>query len=75
LSPGLWLLVVGLIGSELLLFLQGTLLWAAMGFMPYYYEGLLYISALIPLGISLIIFSQIQQDGHLKSRFPQTVGI
>lgn len=75
LSPGLWLLITGLIGSELLLFLQGTMLWAAMGFMPYYYEGLLLISALMPLGLLMIIFSQIRQDGHPKSQFPHPAGI
>lgn len=75
LSPGLWLLIAGLVGSELLLFLQGTMLWAAMGFMPYYYEALLYISALMPLGIIMIIFSQIQHDGPNLHQYPRTAGI
>ena len=52
LGLGFW--VVGFLGSETLLLLQGTMLWAAMGFMPYYYEALFGVSVLIPVGVGLI---------------------
>ena len=55
---GLLLLLAGFFGSELLLFLQGTLFWAALGFVPFYYEGLFCISALIPVGILMILLGR-----------------
>ena len=57
LGLGCW--VVGFLGSEALLFLQGTLLWAAMGFLPYYYEMLFGISVLIPVGVGLFLMGQL----------------
>ncbi|MCB9295960.1 MAG: hypothetical protein H6559_22970 [Lewinellaceae bacterium] len=48
---GMGLLLAGFFGSELLLFLQGTMFWGAKGFLPYYYEGLFGISLLMPAGI------------------------
>ncbi len=51
---GLALFATGLLGSEALLFLQGTLLWGAKGFLPYYYESIFGISVLIPLGAALV---------------------
>jgi hypothetical protein len=50
---GLALFVAGLLGSEALLFLQGTLLWGAKGFLPYYYEALFGVSMLVPMGAAL----------------------
>ena len=35
---GLWFWVLGFLGSEFILFLQGTLFWGAMGFLPYYWS-------------------------------------
>ena len=52
---GLVILIVGIAGSEFLLFLQGTLLWWSMGFLPWYHEGLLLISIGLPLGLVLLI--------------------
>ncbi len=57
--PGIGLLLAGFFGSELLLFLQGTMFWGAMGFLPYYYEGLFGISLLMPLGVGVLAFSSI----------------
>ena len=57
---GLWLIFSGFVGSELLLFLQGTMLWATLGFLPIYYELLFGISALIPLGIAIFLIGQRQ---------------
>jgi len=56
---GLWLILVGFTASEALLFLQGTLFWAAMGFLPAYYVSLFCVSALIPLGVLCFLLSQI----------------
>ena len=52
---GLYLLAAGFVLSEGILFLQGTLFWAAMGFLPFYYEALFGVSALMPLGILLLL--------------------
>ncbi len=54
---GLSLLISGIILSELILFLQGTLLWAALGFIPFYYIIICSVSALMPIGIGLIWLS------------------
>ena len=54
-SWGLIALGSGIIGSETLLFLQGTLFWAGWGFMPGYYLLLFGASALIPIGVGLLL--------------------
>ncbi|PSR13811.1 MAG: hypothetical protein DA408_17015 [Bacteroidetes bacterium] len=57
--------VTGLLGSELLLFFQGTLLWGSYGFLPLYYEGLFGVSVLIPLGALLVAWGgQIRWGGE-----------
>ena len=58
---GLFLLMIGFTGSELLLFLQGTLFWMAMGFMPWYHEALFVISIALPLGIGLFLMGVSRQ--------------
>lgn len=63
---GLWLIFSGFVGSELLLFLQGTMLWATLGFLPNYYELLFGISALIPLGIAIFLIGQRQLKSKSK---------
>jgi hypothetical protein len=52
---GAGLFLIGLISSEVLLFLQGALLWGAKGFLPGYYELLFGLSALMPAGLLLIL--------------------
>lgn len=52
---GLAVFVAGFLLSELLLFLQGTMLWAQIGFMPRYYEMLFGASVLIPVGVVLLV--------------------
>lgn len=52
---GLVLLIFGFLGSEFLLFLQGTMFWMAMGFMPFYHEALFAISIALPVGIALFL--------------------
>ena len=54
-SWGLIALGSGIIGSETLLFLQGTLFWAGWGFMPGYYLLLFGASALMPIGVGLLL--------------------
>ena len=55
---GIVLFLIGLISTEILLFLQGTMFWAAAGFMPYYYELLFGCSLFLPVGILLILISK-----------------
>jgi hypothetical protein len=52
---GTGIFLTGFLLSELLLFVQGTLLWAAMGFMPAYYELLFGVSCLMPVGILVLL--------------------
>jgi len=52
---GVGTIALGFILSEALLFLQGTLLWGGIGFIPFYYEALFGVSVLLPIGI--LIFS------------------
>ena len=57
---GIRVFIVGFILSEAILFLQGTMFWAAMGFMPYYYVLLFGVSAMLPLGLFLILTGQLK---------------
>ena len=61
-KAGLYLLLAGIVGSELLLFVQGSMLWAAMGFMPAYDLSLMLISGLMPLGLLLILGNGIKNQ-------------
>lgn len=54
---GAGLIVAGFTGSELLLLLQGSLQWMQAGFLPFYYESLFGVSALIPVGLLLMVFA------------------
>ena len=54
-SWGTWIFIIGIISSELLLFLQGFMLWQGFGFMPFYYFAIGLTSGLIFIGV-LIIF-------------------
>ena len=51
---GIAILFSGIILSELLLFLQGILIWAGMGFFSYYYALLFGASVLMPVGILIL---------------------
>ncbi|WP_196268071.1 hypothetical protein [Pontibacter sp. 172403-2] len=52
------LFLIGLIGSEALLFLQGVLYWAGAGMLPHYFGLLFSISIALPLGILLFFAAQ-----------------
>ncbi len=58
---GLWLLLIGIIASELLLFGQGTLLWAGLGMVPGHYWHMFISSALMPVGVGLLLWSGLMQ--------------
>ena len=51
------LLVAGIILSELLLFAQGTFFWAGWGMIPGHYWHLFLASALMPVGVGLMLWS------------------
>lgn len=59
---GTRIFIVGFILSEVVLFLQGTMFWGAMGFMPYYYELLFGVSAMLPLGLFFMIVAQLPSN-------------
>ena len=54
---GWGLVSLGFIGTELLLFGQGTLVWLQLGFLSWYHLGLFIFSFLIPLGLVLTLVS------------------
>lgn len=60
-QKGIALFIIGFLCSELLLFLQGILLWVQWGFLPYYYLGLVLFSALMPIGILIYFLSVYKQ--------------
>lgn len=57
---GLILLQVGFLLSELLLFVQGTMFWAGLGFLPSYYRLVFLASCLIPIGLGLYLWAQLK---------------
>jgi hypothetical protein len=61
---GAWIFIAGFILTEALLFIQGNMLWAGMGFMPFYYEIIFTISIFLPFGLLLILAENIKGDKH-----------
>jgi len=61
-KAGFLFLLIGFLLTEILLFLQGTMFWAAVGFIPYYYELLFGASILLPLAVFLILISGKKHD-------------
>jgi hypothetical protein len=59
---GMISLLAGFMGTEIWLFLQGTLFWGAKGFLPAYYEVLFSLSVLLPLGVALLLVDQFRTD-------------
>ncbi len=51
---GTWIFVIGVVLSELLLFVQGFMVWQGWGFMPHYYLLLGLASGLILIGVIII---------------------
>lgn len=54
---GSWILLGAILATEVLLFTQGTLLWAGLGFIPQYYGIIFTASLFFPIGIALILYS------------------
>jgi mono/diheme cytochrome c family protein len=53
-----WVLVsLAFVGTEILLFGQGTLVWLQWGYLSWYHMGMFVLSVLFPLGLSLALFS------------------
>lgn len=53
---GIILLLAGIVGSEFLLFLQGTFFWAGLGSIAGHYWHLFIASLLMPLGIAVLLW-------------------
>ncbi len=64
---GVQLFVIAFISTEVLLFLQGTLFWANLGFLPYYYELIFGFSALLPMAIGMILSGLVSSKSPLIS--------
>ena len=58
------LLIAGFALSELLLFGQGTLIWARWGMLPGYHWMLFGVSAMLPLGAGLLLTGALTGSAH-----------
>jgi hypothetical protein len=52
---GSWIFLVSFILLEIVLFFQGLLLWLERGFLPYYYETVLFFTVLFTGGILILL--------------------
>ncbi len=53
---------IGFLITELLMFVQGTMLWMRMGFMPWFHQLMFYFSSLFPFGLLLVVWAQFFQS-------------
>lgn len=66
---GLISFLVGWVGSELVLFSQGLMLWLEKGFMPAYFEIIFGFSTLMSIGLIIIIACQLRwQENKMMLR-------
>lgn len=63
-QSGYLALLFAFISTEVLLFLQGILLWMGQGFMPGYYEMIFGATAIFPIAIALVIVQWIKMRSH-----------
>jgi len=56
---GIPVFLAGLVLSEAVLFLQGTMFWLGWGFLPYYYAGLFAVSVPLPLGALFLLLNHL----------------
>lgn len=63
-AAGFASLITGFILMEILLVIQGTMLWTGMGFLSSYYEYIFTISIFLPAGLMLIIFPSLRHSYH-----------
>ena len=68
---GLWTLTLGIVASEFLLFLQGTFFWAGLGIIPGHYWHMVLTSALIPVGLALLLMGR-RSGTHPRISSPGT---
>lgn len=62
---GYRLLILGFACTEVLLFLQGILLWAKLGFIPCYFEILFIATLTLPLALTLVYSSFYKKENKL----------
>lgn len=71
LSKSAWILIlVGFLGTELLLFGQGTLVWLQWGYLSWYHLGLFAFSIAFPVGLALAFVSVLLPESHPSPSFP-----
>jgi len=58
---GLGLFVVGFVLSEAILFIQGSMFWAHLGFLPTYYLSLTLVSVTMLVGVLVVLLHQTWQ--------------
>jgi hypothetical protein len=68
---GISSVVIGFILTEFLLLIQGCMFYFGNGLMPNYYLLLFLFSALLPLGISILLFNIINHNNY-ESKTPKT---
>ncbi|MEP0711389.1 hypothetical protein [Algoriphagus sp.] len=56
-KAGLWMLMFGFVSTELVLFLQGILLWNSLGLLPFYPLVILGFTIFLPVGLAFVIAS------------------
>ncbi len=64
---GIRLFVPAFVFTEVLLFLQGSMFWAAWGFFPFFYELMFLFSLLLPLSIGMILWSLFRSEGFWRN--------
>lgn len=65
---GWYLLLAGFVLTELLLFVQGTMIWAQQGFIPDYHLWLFLASILIPVSLGIHFYSLLREKS--TSEYP-----
>ncbi|WP_245889468.1 c-type cytochrome [Cecembia rubra] len=68
---GWTILIIAFLATELLLFGQGTLIWAKLGFLPQYHLILFLASLLFPVALSMVLIGLFQ--AKKKSEIPMTI--
>ncbi len=61
---GIRIFISGFFLTEIILFIQGNMLWAEMGFLPFYYEIIFIASIFLPLGLLLMLAEYFKVDQH-----------
>lgn len=69
---GWFLILVAFLGTEVMLFGQGTFVWAELGYLSWYHTGLFVLSFLFPIGLTLVFISLFSRDFVLNPTLIQT---